>query len=341
VRELSESCRPAQSFSGVSELVTLGREVIHREASALERLADSLGESFADTLRLLAAALDRGGRILLTGVGKSGLAARKIASTLCSTGAPAFFIHPQEASHGDLGLLTERDVLIAISRSGNAEALEPVLSAAERLGVPVIGWTSDARSPLALTADVAVNLAVGPEADPEGIVPSTSSTATIAFGDAVAIALYRARGLTASDFASLHPGGALGRKLTLQVHELMRRGDELPLVRPDQDLLEVLQVISEKRLGVAIVVGGKKEIEGVLTDGDVRRALLRDPKGLRRPVCDFMTRSPRTIGPNELIARAIQRMETRPQITSLVVVNESGCPIGVLHLHDCLQAGLR
>jgi arabinose-5-phosphate isomerase len=250
-------------------------------------------------------------------------------------------VHPSEAAHGDLGLLTERDVLIAISRSGNAEALEPVVSAAERLGVPVIGWTSDAHSPLARQADVAVILAVGPEADPDGVVPSASSTATIAFGDAVAITLYRARGLTARDFASLHPGGALGRKLTLQVHELMRRGSELPLVRADQGLLQVLQVISEKRLGVAVVVGSKNEIHGVLTDGDVRRALLRDPEALNRPVRDFMTENPRTIGPTELIARAIQRMENPPQVTSLVVADESGRPIGVLHLHDCLQAGLR
>jgi arabinose-5-phosphate isomerase len=221
------------------------------------------------------------------------------------------------------------------------ESLAPVLSTARRLGVPVLAWTSAADSALAAEGDVTLVLDVGAEADPDDLIPSVSSTATMALGDAVAIALFRARGLQAEDFARLHPGGALGRRLTMRVRDLMRSGDELPIVVGDRDLLSVLQTISEKRLGIAIVTDEAGRLEGVLTDGDVRRALLADRESLHRPVRMHMTRGPRTIAPDELIARSIQRMEQRSRrITSLVVV-EDGRPVGVLHLHDCLEAGLR
>ena len=322
-------------------LVRWGREVVEREADALHALAGSLDESFAETVRVLAATVEGGGRILLAGMGKSGLAARKIAATLRSTGAPAVFLHPGEAAHGDLGLVTAGDALVAISRSGDLDALGDVVSAAQRLAVPVLAWTQVPESALARAANVAVALLVGPEADPDDIVPSASTAAAIAFGDAVAIALFRARGLTREDFARLHPGGLLGRRLTLRVRELMRTGADLPLVRADRTMLDVLQVISDKRLGLAVVEDAAGKLAGVLTDGDVRRALLEDPTALHAPVAGRITRDPRTIAPDELVARALELME-RPErrITALVVV-EDGRPAGVLHLHDCLQTGLR
>jgi arabinose-5-phosphate isomerase len=320
-----------------------GRSVVEREAEALRTLADLLDASFAETVEILERTLAGGGRILLTGMGKSGLAARKIASTLCSTGAPAVFVHPAEAAHGDLGLITASDALIAISRSGDLDAVESVVSTAERLGIPILAWTSQADSALAQEADIAIVLEVGPEADPHDLIPSVSSTATIALGDAVAIALFRARGLAAEDFAKLHPGGTLGRRLTLRVRDLMRSGPDLPLVTGDRALLDVLHVISDKRLGVAVVTDDAGGLAGVLTDGDVRRALLEDPDSLHHPVANFMSRAPRTIEPGELVARAIQRMETpKRRITCLVVVAPADpAPVGVLHLHDCLEAGLR
>jgi arabinose-5-phosphate isomerase len=291
-------------------------------------------------VRELAETVERGGRILLSGMGKSGLAARKVAATLRSTGAPAVFLHPSEASHGDLGLVTKGDVLVAVSRSGDLQALGNVVSAAQRLAVRVIAWTEAPDSALARAADVVVAVRVGPEADPDDIIPSASTAAAIALGDAVAIALFRARGLTPEDFARLHPGGTLGRRLTLRARDLMRGGDALPLVRGDRSLLDVLQVISDKRLGLAIVEDEAGRLAGVLTDGDVRRALLRDPGNLHRPVGEHMTRDPRTIGPDELVARAIDIME-RPErrITALVVADASR-PVGILHLHDCLQTSL-
>ncbi len=323
------------------QLVSWGRSVIALEGDALRRLSESVDQAFVDTIRELDAALGRGGRILVSGMGKSGLAGRKFAATLCSTGAPAVFIHPEEAAHGDLGLVAEGDVLVAISRSGDLGSLGPVVAAAQRLGVPVLGWTAVAESPLAGLVDHPVILDVGPEADPDDLIPSTSSTATIAFGDAVAITLFRARGLRAEDFARLHPAGALGRRLTLTVRDLMHAGEDLPFVAPDTTLLEALPEITAKRLGLALVREADGTLAGILTDGDLRRALQEDAGSLEHPVRQHMTSDPRTIEPDTLVARAIEMME-RPsrRITALVVV-EAGRPVGVIHLHDCLQAGLR
>ncbi len=325
-----------------ARLAALGREVVEREADALHLLAAQLDDRFAETVRRLGEALTRGGRLLVTGMGKSGLVARKVASTLCSTGAPAIFVHPSEAAHGDLGLMTRDDVLIALSRSGDLEVLGAVISAAERLEIPVIAWTTVADSPLARVADLAIVLEVGPEADPDDLIPSASSTAMMALGDATAIALYRGRGLDAEDFARLNPAGNLGRRLTLRVKDLMRAGDDMPGVPGSTTLLDALPVISSKGLGTVVIPDADGKLAGVLTDGDVHRALQDDPESLSRPVVDLMTSDPRTIGPDELVARAIQRMEVPARrITTLVVVDDERRPVGVLHLHDCLQAGLR
>jgi arabinose-5-phosphate isomerase len=322
--------------------IAWGREVVRRESEALGRLESHIGATFAETVRLLESTLARGGRILLTGSGKSGLVARKIAATFCSTGAPAIFLHPADAEHGDLGLVTKGDALIAISRSGNLESLSSIVGAAERLGVPVLAWTQAKASMLARSADVAIVFEVGPEADPDDVIPSVSSTTAMALGDAVAIALFRRRGLSSRDFATLHPGGQLGRRLTTRVRDLMRAGEDLPVVGPERTILESLHVISDKRLGLAVVVGEDGTLRGVLTDGDVRRALTDDAGSLSHPVRNHMTSDPRVIGPDELVERAIRVMEVPARrITALVVVDEAKRPIGVLHLHACLDAGFR
>jgi arabinose-5-phosphate isomerase len=322
-------------------LLEWGRHVISREGEALGRLATSLDASFADTVQALADALARGGRILVSGMGKSGLAARKFAATLCSTGAPAVFIHPEEAAHGDLGVISGGDVLVAISRSGDLGSLGSVVAAAERLGVPVVAWTAHADSPLAEVADLTVVLDTGAEADPGNLIPSTSSTGAIALGDAVAITLFRARGLSAEDFAQLHPAGALGRRLTVRVSDLMHSGDAMPRVSPSATLLDTLQVISSGRLGVAVVTDDAGALRGVLTDGDVRRALVSGADALSRPVESFMTRDPRTVAPGDLVARAVEVMERPSRRITALVVTEGARAVGVLHLHDCLDAGLR
>ncbi len=332
---------PGEGFPADAALLRWGRDVVEREADALHALAASLDARFAETVRILARTVDRGGRILVCGMGKSGIAARKVAATLRSTGAPAVFLHPGEAAHGDLGLVTAGDALVAISRSGDLDELGAVVAAAERLSVPVIAWTRREDSALARAADLVVPLPVGPEADPDDIVPTASTAAAIAVGDAAAIALFRARGLTRDDFARLHPGGLLGRRLTLRVRDLMRAGPELPLVSGERTLLDVLQVISDKRLGLAIVADAAGKLAGVLTDGDVRRALLEDPGALERPVSGHMTPDPRTIAPDELVARAIEMMERPERRITALVVTDGGRPVGVVHLHDCLQTGLR
>ncbi len=329
-------------MSSREDSIAWGRDVIRREAEALARLESQIGDSFAETIRILEETLVRGGRILLTGSGKSGLVARKIAATFCSTGAPAFFLHPADADHGDVGLVTAADVLLALSRSGDLESLGSVVAAAERLGIPILAWTQDPMSPLARAADLTIALDVGPEADPDDVIPTASSTSAMALGDAAAIALFRRRGLTSRDFAVLHPGGQLGRRLTTRVRDLMRSGDDLPLVGAERTILETLHVISDKRLGLAVVAGEDGKLRGVLTDGDVRRALTTDPASLGHPVHRHMTPDPRTIHADELVERAIRAMETPARrITALVVVDEDVRPIGVLHLHACLDAGFR
>ncbi|MEZ5065494.1 MAG: KpsF/GutQ family sugar-phosphate isomerase [bacterium] len=324
-----------------ARLIEYGREVVRREGEALRMLADSLDGSFVETVRVLERTLSGGGRIVVSGIGKSGLVARKIAATLCSTGAPAVYLHPVEAIHGDLGLITPGDALIAISRSGQFESLDPIVEAAGRHGVPILGWTAVAESPLAEEADVAIVLEVGPEAGPDDVIPSASSTAMMALGDAVAIALFHERGLGPEDFARLHPGGQLGRRLTMRVRELMHTGAELPLATPDAPLLEVLAEITRKRLGLAVIVEESGRLAGLVTDGDVRRALLADPESLTRPVAGMMTRDPRTISEDELVVRAIERMEQPARRITALIVADEGKLLGVLHLHDCLAAGFR
>jgi len=312
------------------------RRVLELEIQALHAVQDRLGEAVIRALELLLACR---GRVVVTGVGKSGIVAQKIASTFASTGTPAHFLHAAEAGHGDLGMLARGDVLVAVSNSGENEEVLRLLPYVRRFGIPLIALTGAPDSGLARAADVVVDVSVPTEACPLGLAPTCSTTAAMAVGDALAVALLEERGFTADDFGVLHPAGALGRRLT-RVDELMHRGSELPAVAEDAPFAEVVSEISGKRLGMTAVLDAAGRLVGCITDGDLRRALERagDPRRLRAG--DVMTRTPRTIAPEALAAQAVAVME-RHAITQLLVVpaGESR-PVGVIHLHDLLRAGV-
>jgi arabinose-5-phosphate isomerase len=272
-------------------------------------------------------------------MGKSGFIARKIAATLASTGSPALFLHPAEGVHGDLGMLVRGDVVVAVSNSGETAELIQLLPAFKRLGVGLISLAGNARSTLAQQSDVVLDVGVAEEACPMNLAPTASTTAALAMGDALAVALLERRGIQAEDFALVHPGGTLGRKLLLTVEDLMHRGDEVPRVSRDVTMREAIPVISGKRLGMAAVTDADGRLTGIITDGDLRRALQRWPDLLEHPVHAVMTCQPKCIGKGELAAKAVQVME-RHAITSLLIVDGEGRPEGVIHLHDLLRAGV-
>lgn len=312
------------------------RRVLELEIQALHAVQHRLGDAVIRALELLLACR---GRVVVTGVGKSGIVAQKIASTFASTGTPAHFLHAAEAGHGDLGMLARGDVLVAVSNSGENEEVLRLLPYVRRFGIPLIALTGAPDSGLARAADVVVDVSVPTEACPLGLAPTCSTTAAMAVGDALAVALLEERGFTADDFGVLHPAGALGRRLT-RVDELMHRGSELPAVAEDAPFAEVVSEISGKRLGMTAVLDAAGRLVGCITDGDLRRALERagDPRTLRAR--DVMTRTPRTIAPEALAAQAVAVME-RHAITQLLVVPAGGCrPVGVIHLHDLLRAGV-
>lgn len=315
----------------------IGREVLAREAQALAAVRDRLGESFSRAVELLEGT---GGRVIVTGVGKSGLVGSKIAATLTSTGSPASFLHPTEALHGDLGVVGERDVVLAISKSGRSPELLALLPHFKRVGAKVVAVAEAADSPLGREADVVIELGPVEEACSLDLVPTSSTTAVMAVGDALAVALLRRRGLTAEDFAFVHPGGLLGRKVSRRVADLMHGGDALPLLPESATLREALVVIMEKGLGIAVVVDGEGRLRGVLTDGDLKRILLgpESDQALGEPVSKFANPRPRVVEPDAMIATAVRLMETRDPgpVTCLVAV-EGSRPVGVLHLHDCLR----
>jgi arabinose-5-phosphate isomerase len=279
------------------------------------------------------------GRVVVSGMGKSGHVGGKIAATLASTGTPAFFLHPAEASHGDLGMVTKGDVVLAISYSGETAELLTILPLFKRMGAPLIAMTGNPASTLGREADVHLDISVPAEACPLNLAPTASTTATLAMGDALAVALLKHRGFTEADFARSHPGGSLGRRLLLHVTDVMRRGDELPRVGPDTPLTEGLLEMSRKRLGLTAVVDGDDRVLGIFTDGDLRRALDRraDIHGSR--MSEVMTRNPRSIGPNELAAEAVLLME-KHAVNGLLVLDDSGRLVGALNVHDLLRAGV-
>ncbi|HEX6795640.1 MAG TPA: KpsF/GutQ family sugar-phosphate isomerase, partial [Casimicrobiaceae bacterium] len=276
--------------------------------------------------------------VVVSGIGKSGHVARKLAATLASTGTPAFFVHPAEAGHGDLGMITADDVVVMLSNSGETDELMLLTPHLKRQGAALIALTGNEKSSLAQSADVHLDAAVDAEACPLGLAPTASTTAALALGDALALALLDARGFSVEDFARSHPGGALGRRLLTRVRDVMRVGDALPRVTKTATLAEAIGEITSKGMGMTVVVDAGDRIAGVFTDGDLRRSLSRavDPK--TASVADFMTKSPRTIGAEQLAADCIVLMETPPKITSLLVADDEGTLIGAVQMHDLFRA---
>ncbi|KVR25415.1 arabinose-5-phosphate isomerase [Burkholderia ubonensis] len=310
--------------------LALARDVLDIEADAVRALSEQLDGDFVKAVALL---LGCGGRVVVSGIGKSGHIARKIAATLASTGTPAFFVHPAEASHGDLGMVTADDVFIGISYSGESEELVAILPLVKRIGAKLIAITGRAESSLGQLADVNLNAAVAKEACPLNLAPTASTTAALALGDALAVAVLDARGFGSEDFARSHPGGALGRRLLTYVRDVMRTDDEIPSVGLDATLSDALFQITAKRMGMTAVVGADGKVAGIFTDGDLRRVLERDGDFRRLPIADVMTRQPRTIGPDHLAVEAVELME-RHRINQMLVVDADGALIGALNMHD-------
>ena len=326
------SCR---AVGGKSVSRETARRVIEIEARAVADLADRLDESFDLAVDLL---LHCKGRVVVTGMGKSGIVCQKVAATLSSTGTPAFFVHPAEAIHGDLGMIVSGDVVLALSNSGETEELVRLLEIIRRLGARIVAMSGNPDSTLARHADVHLNVGVDKEACPMDLVPTASTTAALAMGDALAVACYERRGFTARDFARYHPGGRLGHKL-LKVEDLMHTGEGLPAVKSSISMRDAVQEMSAKRLGMTCVVDGEGHLVGVLTDGDLRRRMLRMDRALDGTAGEAMTRTPATIGPEALATEALKTMEQR-KITSLPVVDETRRLMGVIQIHDLWRTEL-
>jgi arabinose-5-phosphate isomerase len=316
-------------------VVEWAREVLELEGAAVIQLKNRIDSSFEAAVHALAKVR---GQVLTLGVGKSGLVAKKIAATLTSTGTPATFVHPVDAVHGDLGIVSPDDAALLLSKSGESRELLELIPAFRRRGVAVIAMTGNPDSSLAQAADHVLDIGTPREACGEDIVPTSSTTAMLALGDAVAVVLLRMKGFTREDFAVLHPGGVLGRAASLRVRDLMHQGEGLPRVSEGVTLRQALVEILNKRLGMTTIVDRAGRLAGILTDGDLKRILLKGGTDLEKPVQAVMGRTPKTIEPDATIARAVRVMEENEggPITSLVVLDESGAPTGVLHLHDCL-----
>jgi len=318
-----------------ASLIAAGRRAIEIEARALTALLPRLDASFA---RACVICLECKGRVIVTGMGKSGHIAGKLAATLASTGTPSFFMHAAEASHGDIGMITRADVILAISNSGETPEVLLLIPHVSRLGVPLIAVTGNAKSSLARAANAHLDVSVAEEACPLNLATTASTTATLALGDALAVALLEARGFTSQDFARSHPGGALGRKLLLHVADVMRSGDNLPVVSPDALLSQGLMVMSKKGLGMCVVVDGGRML-GVFTDGDLRRALDRQADVHRTTMREVMTAPGKSVRPQVLAAEAAHLME-KHQITALPVTDPDGTLVGAFNVHDLLRAGV-
>lgn len=319
------------------ELIGTAREVLGLESEALTDLSRRIGGDFVQAVRSI---VSSGGTLIVCGVGKSGLVARKIASTFASTGTRSLFLHPADAAHGDVGLVSEGDVVLAISKSGASEELLSIVPLLRQTGVTVIAVTGDAASELARSADIVLDAHVEREACPMDLVPTSSTTAALALGDALAVAVLKEKEFDRESFAAFHPAGALGRRLLLRVRDVMHRGDELPVVTADALMKDAIVEIAGKRLGMTTVVDDDGRLAGVVADGDLKRILMRRPDILDAKVDEVMTADPCTIGENELVATALARMEQRvpSPITSLIIVDDDGRPSGVIHIHDCLRA---
>jgi arabinose-5-phosphate isomerase len=308
--------------------------VIETEARALDALVARIDAEFAEACRLMLACR---GRVVVTGMGKSGHIARKIAATLASAGTPAFFLHPGEASHGDMGMITADDVLLALSNSGSTSEIITILPVIKRIGVPLITLTGNPNSRLAESADVNIDVSVEQEACPLGLAPTASTTAALAMGDALAIALLEARGFSAEDFARSHPGGRLGRQILLHVSDIMHTGDDMPCVTPDLPISEALVEMTRSTIGTTAIVDHEQRVLGIYTDGDLRRTLDKEIDVHKAKISDVMTTDCVTVAPNILAVEGLKVMQDHG-INALLVVDAQGKLIGVLHMHDMLRA---
>ena len=329
------SCRVMKSELSADKLIARAREVLAIESAAVAALAGHIDDRFLAACRLIFACT---GRVVVTGMGKSGHIGDKIAATLASTGTPAFFLHAAEASHGDIGMITASDLILALSNSGETAELIALLPVIKRMNVGLIALTGKPQSTLGRAADVVLDVSVPKEACPLNLAPTASTTATLAMGDALAVALLDARGFTEEDFARSHPGGTLGRRLLLHVADVMRTGEQLPAVSPQAKLRDGLLEISRKGLGMTTILDSQQRVIGVFTDGDLRRILDKrfDPE---LAMSEVMTPNPKTIKPRMLAAEAVHIMETS-RITALPVVDEAGVLVGALNVHDLLRAGV-
>jgi len=332
----SMQSRPRPAALDPDQLLARARRVLETEVAAVAALQGRLGAAFVDACRLLH---DCTGRVVVTGMGKSGHIGNKIAATLASTGTPAFFLHPAEASHGDIGMITQGDVVIAISNSGETAELITILPVIKRLGVPLIAMTGRLQSTLGKAAAAVLDVSVAEEACPHNLAPTASTTATLAMGDALAVAVLEARGFSEHDFARSHPGGTLGRRLLLHVEDVMRTGEQVPTVGPDASLRDGMLEITRKGLGMTAIVDDARRVLGIYTDGDLRRALDQPGDFRTRRMGELMTPGPKTIAPRRLAAEAVHLMETY-KITQLLVVDEHNVLVGALNVHDLFRAGV-
>jgi arabinose-5-phosphate isomerase len=334
--------RKRQTINGLESsaresTIEIARRVLKAEGEAILNLAGRLGADFEEAIEKIFACK---GRVIVTGVGKSGIVASKIAATLTSTGTPSVFIHPGDAAHGDIGIVDTKDIVVFVSKSGETAELAQLLPVLKRLGVPLISITTHKESPVALASDCVIETGAVSEACPFDLVPTTSTTCALAIGDALAVTLLKKKGFSREDFAFVHPGGILGQMLNLRVEDVMHTGEEFPVVGEDVSMKDAIVEIMEKKLGVTAVVNSQGKLSGIVADGDIKRILLKSSDIFNVKVGDVMSREPRTVDRGELIAGAVKKMEENipSPITCLVVIKPSGEPEGIIHLHDCLRA---
>jgi len=321
----------------MNTVIEIGKEVIRTEAQAVAALEGRINESFKKAVDLI---LNSPGRVIITGMGKSGLVARKIVATLNSTGTAAIFLHPSDAVHGDLGMVRGEDVVICVSKSGDTEEIQELIPLFKRLGVKIISLVGNQDSELARQSDIVLDISVAQEACPHDLAPTSSTTATLVMGDALAVALLDKRKFTKEDFAMFHPAGMLGKQLLLKVGEMMVKGDDVPIVRADLPLSDAIYVMTSKRLGATCVVDDRGMLVGIVTDGDLRRMLQRTSDISSLTAGQVMTKNPKTIRRDTLAVGALEEMEAF-SITQLIVVDGASKPVGMVHLHDLVKAGLR
>jgi len=318
-------------------IIEKAKQVLKIESESIQALINRIDDTFVKAVNLLDKCK---GRVVITGIGKSGIIGKKISATLASIGVPSIFLHAADGTHGDLGMITSNDIVIAISNSGESEEILNLLPAIKRFNVTLVSMTGNLNSTLAKKSNIVLNISVKEEACPLGLVPTASTTATMALGDALAMALLDKRGFKEEDFAVLHPSGSLGKKLLIQVDDLMHIGSNIPIINKDAPLKDVIMEISSKKLGMAIVVNQDDKVLGIITDGDLRRLMEKKEKDIFKTTAEeMMSTNPKTIEKNALAARALQIME-KNSITSLIITNGSKGPSGIIHLHDILKAGV-